>query len=71
MILYCHAMPAVPPCSVDPGLKSLVYGVGIAVGGEQEWDYMWNKYLQSDDSIERSMYMVALSSSSKHWMLSR
>lgn len=57
--------------SVDPGLKLLVYGMGIAEGGEPEWDYMWNKYLHSYDPAERLLYMVALSNSRQHWILSR
>ncbi len=58
-------------CSVDPDLKSLVYGVGISEGGVREWDFVWNKYNQSSNSNEKRLYLRALARSKQPWILNR
>lgn len=57
--------------SVDPDLKSLVYGVGIAEGGEDDWNFVWQKYLQSNDPYEKRLYMRALGRTNQLWLLNR
>ena len=58
-------------CSVDPDLKSLVYGVGISEGGVKEWDFVWDKYNQSTNSYDKMIYLRALAQSKEPWLLNR
>lgn len=58
-------------CSVDPDMKSLVYGVGIAEGGEDDWDFVWQKYHQSNDAYEKRLYLRALGRTKQLWLLNR
>lgn len=57
--------------SVDPDLKSLVYGVGIAEGGEEDWEFIWRRYLQSNDAYEKRLYLRALGQTKEPWLLNR
>ena len=57
--------------SVDPNLKSLVYGVGIEYGEVEDWDYVWAQYNTSQDPYEKVLYLSALARSRQHWILQR
>ena len=57
--------------SIDPNLKTLVYGVGVAEGGESEWNFVWNKYNQSNDPYEKRLLLRSLAESTEPWILSR
>ena len=56
---------------LDPNLRSLVYGVGVAVGTDDDWNYMWNSYLRSSNANEGGLYLAALSASQNTDILSR
>ena len=58
-------------CSVDPNLKPLVYGTGIAAGDDEDWEFVWSKYHITIDPTERGLYLGALCGSQKHETLSR
>ncbi|XP_033100895.1 aminopeptidase N-like isoform X2 [Anneissia japonica] len=56
---------------VSPNLRSLTYCNGIREGGQEEWDFGWEKYLSTDDSSEKSKWLYALGCSQEPWILSR
>jgi aminopeptidase N len=56
---------------VAADLKSVVYPVGIAYGGEEEWDFVWEQYLASSDPYEKRLFLSALAQSRTPWILSR
>ncbi|CAI8057169.1 Aminopeptidase Ey, partial [Geodia barretti] len=56
---------------VDADLKSVVYPVGIAYGGEEEWEFVWDQYLSSSDPYEKRLFLSALGKSRIPWLLSR
>ena len=57
--------------SIDPNLKTLVYGLGIAHGDEDDWNFVWNNYLQSQDPYEKRLFLIALGQSAQPWILNR
>ena len=56
---------------MDPDLKSLVYDIGISQGGEEDWDFVWDKYTQSNDPYEKRLYLRAMGQASELWLLNR
>ncbi|XP_071508532.1 aminopeptidase N-like [Diadema antillarum] len=56
---------------ITPNLKTTVYCYGIQEGGQEEWDFGWNKYLDTTDAAEKSKWLYALSCSQAPWVLSR
>ena len=57
--------------SIDPNLKTLVYGVGVAEGGEEAWNFVWDKYNTTDDPYEKRLLLRSLAESTEPWILSR
>ncbi len=74
-LILLHPPSSLPPSlflpSIDPNLKSIVYGVGIAYGTVEDWDYLWNWYNQTDDPYEKRLCLRALAESREPWILSR
>ena len=58
-------------CSIDPNLKTLVYGVGVAEGGEEAWNFVWDKYNTTDDPYEKRLLLRSLAESTEPWILAR
>lgn len=56
---------------VDPNLKDVVYGAGVAKGSVVEWNYLWSVYNKTTDPQEQSIVLRALAQSREHWILSR
>ena len=56
---------------VDPNLKVVVYGAGVAKGSVSEWDHLWNIYNTTTDAQEQSIILRALAQSKEHWILKR
>ncbi|KXJ26595.1 Aminopeptidase N [Exaiptasia diaphana] len=56
---------------IDVDLRSLVYRYGIANTGEEEWQWMFNKFLNTSDVTEKNTLMSALGSSNKPWILNK
>lgn len=56
---------------IQPNLKYLVYCTAIANGGEEEWNFAWEKYLASNVAAEKNKLIHALGCTKKIWMLSR
>eukprot|EP00095_Tigriopus_kingsejongensis_P012300 maker-scaffold692_size110616-snap-gene-0.19 protein:Tk12300 transcript:maker-scaffold692_size110616-snap-gene-0.19-mRNA-1 annotation:"aminopeptidase n" len=56
---------------VDVNLKRPVYCYAIAQGGEEEWDFGWQRYLNSNVGTEKATILNALSCSKELWILNR
>ena len=56
---------------VDPNLKDVVYGAGVAKGSVVEWNYLWGVYNTTTDPQEQSIVLRALAQSQEHWILSK
>ena len=45
--------------------------MGINSGGEDEWNSLWNRYLESKVSAQREYILSALGCSNEVWILAR
>lgn len=52
-------------------LRSLVYYYGIASSGQDEWDWLFDKFLKTKEASEKSKLMYALAGSREPWILTR
>ena len=72
---YTHTHTHTPihthPYSLDPNIKTVVYSAGIALGTEDDWNFMWNKFLTETDPYEKRLYISALAKSTQPWILNR
>ena len=57
--------------SLDPNIKAVVYSAGIALGTEDDWNFMWNTFLAETDPYEKGLYINALAQSTQLWILNR
>ncbi|KAK4880997.1 hypothetical protein RN001_004316 [Aquatica leii] len=56
---------------ISPNLKNIIYCVAIRAGGQEEWDFAWQRYLASNVGSEKDIIMSALGCSRETWILSR
>lgn len=56
---------------ISPNLKSVVYCTAIRYGGQIEWDFAWNRYLETNVGSEKEILLHALGCSREIWILSR
>lgn len=56
---------------ISPNLKLVVYCTAIKHGDNQEWDFLWDRYLNTTISSEKETIIQALGCSREHWILSR
>eukprot|EP00731_Ephydatia_muelleri_P032127 Em0023g634a len=57
--------------SLDPNIKGAVYSAGIALGTEDDWNFMWNYYTNLTEPYEMRLVRQALSFSPDSSILSR
>ncbi len=57
--------------SVDVNLKYQTYCSAISMGGQKEWDFAWQRYLNSNVASEKSTILSALSCTREVWLLNR
>ncbi|KAG0720640.1 Aminopeptidase Ey [Chionoecetes opilio] len=57
--------------AVSPNIKTTVYCVGVAEGGEGAWDAVWARYLEEEGAREKIHLMKALGCSKEPWILAR
>lgn len=50
-------------------LRTRVYYYGIANTGLEEWQWLFNKFLNTTDASEKSKMMYALAGSREPWIL--
>lgn len=58
-------------CSISPNLKSIVYCTALRVGGQEEWEFAWQRYLNANVGTEKEILMSAMGCSKETWILSR
>ncbi|KAH1005675.1 aminopeptidase N [Dendroctonus ponderosae] len=56
---------------VPKDLRSAVYCTALKNGGENEWNFLWNKYQQSNVATERNSLLNVLGCTREIWLLSR
>jgi hypothetical protein len=56
---------------IPPNLRQIVYEVAIAGGGETEWNFLFNWYLNTTNPYERNLCLIALSKSTQPWILNK
>ncbi|XP_068246618.1 uncharacterized protein [Palaemon carinicauda] len=56
---------------ISPNVKSVVYCTAISEGGEKEWNFAWEQYLDSNVASEKSKLLGALGCSKEIWIISR
>lgn len=67
VVKFCHVFCV----RVDPNLKDVVYGAGVAKGSVLEWDQLWKIYNTTTDPQEQSIILRALALSKEPWILNR
>ena len=58
-------------CRIDVNLKYETYCNAIAGGSEEEWDFAWARYLNSQVASEKSTILSSLSCTKDVWLLNR
>lgn len=56
---------------VSKDTRSYTYCTAIKYGNEEEWRFLWKRYLNSNVGNERSMILSALSCTREIWLLAR
>lgn len=56
---------------ISANLKSTVYCYAIAEGGEEEWNFAWHRYLESNVASEKNRLLSAMGCTKHVWILSR
>jgi aminopeptidase N len=57
--------------SISANLKNVVYCTAIRVGGQEEWDFAWQRYRKTNVGSEKDILLGALGCSREIWILSR
>lgn len=52
-------------------LRGIVYCTVIKLGGQEEWDFAWERYLNTNVENEKEILLLALGCSRETWILSR
>ena len=48
-----------------------MYSAGIALGTEDDWNFLWNKFLVETDASEKELYSNALAQTTQLLILNR
>ncbi|XP_067138103.1 endoplasmic reticulum aminopeptidase 1-like [Centruroides vittatus] len=56
---------------VNPDLRNVVYMVGVKFGTQEEWNFCWKKFQESQIPSEQRLLLNALASSNDIWQLSQ
>lgn len=56
---------------ISPNLKAVVYCTAIRVGGQVEWDFAWERYLETNVGSEKDLLLRALGCTRESWLLNR
>ena len=52
-------------------LKGTVYCNAVRQGGEEEWDFAWQRYLNSNVGSEKGSLLRAITCTKEPWLLNR
>lgn len=56
---------------INPDLRQTVYCTAINDGGQEEWDFAWSRYLNTNVASDKEILLTALACSKDIWILSR
>lgn len=56
---------------VPTDLRSAVYCVGIKLGGQSAWEFLWERYKKSNVGNEQNVILSSLGCSREVWILNR
>lgn len=70
-IFRCDYQALLTSSIIAPNIRGSVYCTAIAVGNEQEWDFLWSRYLAANVAQEQDRILLALGCSQQVWILSR
>ena len=56
---------------IDVELRAQVYCTGVAQGGEEEWNFVWEKYLTNQVPSEQKKLLLALPCTKHIWLLNK
>ncbi|XP_021963123.1 aminopeptidase N isoform X2 [Folsomia candida] len=72
--LFSEWMNSSSPNTENPiptNLKKVTYCTAIKMGGEKEWNFLWQRYLDGNVGSEKSTILTSLSCSRETWILNR
>jgi len=72
--LFTSWRTSLHPDTINPipkDLRSIVYCQGVKDGGEEAWNFLWERYRNSNLGTEKSLILGALSCSKETWILNR
>uniref|UniRef100_A0AAY4B5N0 Aminopeptidase n=1 Tax=Denticeps clupeoides TaxID=299321 RepID=A0AAY4B5N0_9TELE len=64
-------VPESHTAQIHPNLKTTIYCNAIAAGGEDEWEFAWERFQNSTVATERDKLRYALSCTKQIWLLNR
>lgn len=56
---------------IHPNLRPVVYCQAVAAGGQEEWEFAWERMQTSTDTFEKELLREALTCTKKIWLLNR
>ncbi|XP_054161981.1 aminopeptidase N-like [Oppia nitens] len=56
---------------IHPNLRSIVYCTAIENGSEEDWNFLWNQFLNVSVASEKDKLLRSLACSREPWLLSR
>ena len=56
---------------IPNSLRSTVLCTGVARGGVAQWDFLWKRYLASNNANEKNNILGALSCTGEVWLLQK
>ena len=57
--------------SIPPDYAVVIYSVGVAEGGQEEWDYLWQKAKETKITSQAEIMTRALAATRHQWLLWR
>lgn len=56
---------------INLNVRQTVYCTAISDGGQEEWDFAWNRYLNANVATDKDIILTGLACSKEIWILSR
>jgi len=56
---------------INVNMKKSVYCTAVANGGEEEWDFAWDRYQKSNVATEKSNMLSSMGCTKEVWLLNR
>jgi aminopeptidase N len=56
---------------LSPDLQTVTYCIALRYGGETEWEFLWDKYVNSNYATEQNLILTALGCTTKQALIDR